>query len=169
MFSADTFHIANPDATSSNSSLLFEQESSVPESAVLNVTALYNPRHAPPRMNNEDLSTMLHTEAEQQRADVEKSRAYQRDAAVLTAEMKAEVMELLDAFDLPYMVAPSEAEAQCAILERLGLVDGIVTEDSDSFLFGAKSVYKNIFHDGKYVEVYEVFELLLFLVFNDAC
>jgi DNA excision repair protein ERCC-5 len=32
-------------------------------------------------------------------------------------------------------------------------VDGVVTEDSDSFLFGAKSVYKNIFNDKKYVEV----------------
>lgn len=37
---------------------------------------------------------------------------------------------------------------------QLGLVDGIITEDSDAFLFGAKSVYKNIFSDKKFVEVY---------------
>ena len=62
-------------------------------------------------------------------------------------------MELLQAFGLPYIVVPSEAEAQCAMLERLRVVDGIVTEDSDTFLFGAETVYKNLFQDSKYVEV----------------
>jgi 5'-3' exonuclease len=32
-------------------------------------------------------------------------------------------------------------------------VDGVVTEDSDALLFGAATVYKNIFSDKKYVEV----------------
>lgn len=47
-----------------------------------------------------------------------------------------------------------EAEAQCAFMEQSNLVDGIVTDDSDVFLFGARSVYKNIFDDRKYVETY---------------
>lgn len=47
-----------------------------------------------------------------------------------------------------------EAEAQCAYMELSNLIDGIVTDDSDVFLFGARSVYKNIFDDRKYVETY---------------
>lgn len=57
-------------------------------------------------------------------------------------------------FGLPYIIAPMEAEAQCAYMEITNLVDGVVTDDSDVFLFGARSVYKNIFDDRKYVETY---------------
>lgn len=57
-------------------------------------------------------------------------------------------------FGLPYIIAPMEAEAQCAYLELAKLVDGVVTDDSDVLLFGARSVYKNIFDDRKYVETY---------------
>jgi DNA excision repair protein ERCC-5 len=57
-------------------------------------------------------------------------------------------------FGIPYIIAPMEAEAQCAYLELANLVDGVVTDDSDVFLFGARSVYKNIFDDRKYVETY---------------
>lgn len=73
----------------------------------------------------------------------------------VTDEMRAEAMNLLQLFGVPYVEAPAEAEAQCAMLEKLGLVDGIVTEDSDAFVFGGKRVYKNIFYDQKYVEVYD--------------
>lgn len=76
-----------------------------------------------------------------------------RDVEKLTQEMKDEVIALIQSFDLPYIIAPYEAEAQCAVLQEIGLVDGIITEDSDAFLFGAKEVYKNIFQDQKYVEV----------------
>jgi hypothetical protein len=45
-------------------------------------------------------------------------------------------------------------------------VDGVVTEDSDAILFGAKTIYKNIFNDKKFVEVGNslfVFEGILLL------
>lgn len=77
-----------------------------------------------------------------------------RDVERLTEEMKEEVIQLLEAFGLPFLVAPYEAEAQCAVLEQLHLVDGVITEDSDVLLFGAQAVYKNIFSDRKFVEVY---------------
>ena len=45
-------------------------------------------------------------------------------------------------FGLPYIIAPQEAEAQCAWLNAEGLVDGVVTDDADAFLFGAQRVYR---------------------------
>ena len=41
---------------------------------------------------------------------------YQNLGSELTEEMK----HLLDAFDIPYITAPYEAEAQCAYLEQVG-------------------------------------------------
>ena len=78
----------------------------------------------------------------------------ERDMDTMTDEMKAEVIQLIQLFGIPYVESPAEAEAQCVKLEELGLVDGIVTEDSDVFVFGGQSVYKNIFDDQKYVETY---------------
>jgi 5'-3' exonuclease len=78
----------------------------------------------------------------------------ERDMETISDDMLLEVKQLLQLFGIPYIEAPSEAEAQCAVLESLGLVDGIVTEDSDVFVFGGKTVYKNIFEEQKYAEVY---------------
>ncbi|KAJ9605155.1 DNA repair protein rad2 [Cladophialophora chaetospira] len=77
-----------------------------------------------------------------------------RDADEVTQTMIQECQSLLRHFGLPYITAPMEAEAQCAELVRLGLVDGIVTDDSDIFLFGGTRIYKNMFNAAKYVECY---------------
>lgn len=49
-------------------------------------------------------------------------RKSMRDAESMTEEMKEEVLQLLQAFDLPYIIAPFEAEAQCAVLEQVNLI-----------------------------------------------
>ena len=91
---------------------------------------------------------------EQRMALIAEQRSAARAADVVTADMYTEVQELLTMFGVPYIIAPAEAEAQCAWLDAEGLVDGVITDDSDVFLFGAKTVYRNIFEAKKFVEVY---------------
>lgn len=81
-------------------------------------------------------------------------RTSRRDADEVTSTMTTDVQTLLSLFGLPYLTAPMEAEAQCARLATLGLVDGVVTDDSDALLFGAPRVYRNVFNQAKYVECY---------------
>ena len=98
--------------------------------------------------------SILQSLEEYQEKWAEERKQQEREMDTVTDEMKAEAMQLLQLFGVPYIEAPAEAEAQCVMLEKLGLVDGIVTEDSDAFVFGGQEIYKNIFDDQKYVEVY---------------
>lgn len=41
-----------------------------------------------------------------------------------------------------HIQAPGEAEAELAYLNRIGVIDGILSDDVDNFLFGAKTVIR---------------------------
>ncbi|QLL30256.1 hypothetical protein HG536_0A00730 [Torulaspora globosa] len=78
-----------------------------------------------------------------------------RDSDEVTGDMILEIQDLLSRFGIPFLTAPMEAEAQCAELLKLKLVDGIITDDSDVFLFGGTKIYKNMFQEKNYVEFYD--------------
>lgn len=82
------------------------------------------------------------------------TKAAMRDSDEITQSMVAQIQTLLRHFGIPYITAPMEAEAQCAKLAELQLVDGIITDDSDVFLFGGTACFKNIFNDAKYAECF---------------
>lgn len=97
----------------------------------------------------------LQVDLERERRDLERRHNnQQRVVGSVTDEMITETCELLRLFGIPFLQAPFEAEAQCAHLEKVGLVDGVITEDSDAFLFGAKTVFRRLFSDGNFAEEY---------------
>jgi Holliday junction resolvase YEN1 len=51
-------------------------------------------------------------------------------------EQQRLLKEMLQCFGVPYHEAPGEAEAECARLQILGLVDAVWSQDSDCLMFG---------------------------------
>ncbi|KAK0464668.1 PIN domain-like protein [Desarmillaria tabescens] len=57
----------------------------------------------------------------------------------LTDGLKA----FIEAFGFEWRMAPGEAEAELAYLNAAGIIDGVLTDDVDAFLFGAQTVWRN--------------------------
>ena len=51
--------------------------------------------------------------------------------------------ELLKCFGFPYHTAPGEAEAECALLQKEGIVDAVLSEDVDTLMFGCNLNLRN--------------------------
>ncbi|XP_064131305.1 DNA excision repair protein ERCC-5 [Loxodonta africana] len=103
----------------------------------------------------EELETLESSLLEQQNSLKAQKQQQERAAATVTGQMFLESQELLRLFGVPYIEAPMEAEAQCAILDLTDQTSGTITDDSDIWLFGARHVYKNFFNKNKFVEYYQ--------------
>jgi exonuclease-1 len=68
------------------------------------------------------------------------SRRDRSRLSIWTSNLLLSLLQALKAEQVPYVVAPYEADAQLAYLEKEGIVDGIITEDSDLLVFGCKNV-----------------------------
>nr|POE63117.1 flap endonuclease gen like 1 [Quercus suber] len=51
--------------------------------------------------------------------------------------------QLLKHIGFPWHVAPGEAEAECALLQREGVVDAVLSEDVDTLMFGSGVTLRN--------------------------
>lgn len=71
----------------------------------------------------------------------------------VTPEMARHFIEELKKMDIKYVVAPYEADPQLVYLEKRGLVDGIISEDSDLLVFGCKRLITKLDKYGSCVEV----------------
>ena len=56
--------------------------------------------------------------------------------------------QLLKLFGFPLHVAPGEAEAECAVLQREGVVDAVLSEDVDTLMFGSGMTLRHWSADG---------------------
>lgn len=71
----------------------------------------------------------------------------------ITPEMARCLIDQLKKRNLPYVVAPYEADAQMVYLERQGIVDGICSEDSDLLVFGAQRLLTKLDDRGNCIEI----------------
>ncbi|KAI0165188.1 hypothetical protein GGR52DRAFT_581889 [Hypoxylon sp. FL1284] len=71
----------------------------------------------------------------------------------ITPEMARHLIEELKKANVPYVVAPYEADPQLVYLERHGHISGIISEDSDLLVFGAKRLLTKLDQYGKCVEI----------------
>ena len=74
-------------------------------------------------------------------------------AVDVSPEMAKQLIEELKKLGVQYVVAPYEADAQLAYLERKGVIQAIISEDSDLLVFGAKCLLTKLDQYGDCVEI----------------
>lgn len=73
--------------------------------------------------------------------DVEK---FSRRTVRVTKEHNAECQRLLKLMGVPFLIAPTEAEAQCAVLARAGKVYAAASEDMDTLCFNTPILLRHL-------------------------
>lgn len=68
------------------------------------------------------------------------ARKYLQRCVDVTHEMALQLIKRCREINVDCIVAPYEADAQLAYLNKIGLADYVVTEDSDLILFGCKKI-----------------------------
>jgi len=76
--------------------------------------------------------------------DIELMKKYASRTTRLTAELIEEAKELIKAFGLPIIDAPSEGEAQAAYMVKNHDFYGLISQDTDSIIFGSPRMIKNL-------------------------
>jgi exonuclease-1 len=74
-------------------------------------------------------------------------------AVDVTPEMARQFIDELKRVNVQYIVAPYEADAQMVYLEREGILDGIISEDSDLLVFGARCLLTKLDQYGNCIEI----------------
>ncbi|KAK6339511.1 Rad2 nuclease [Orbilia javanica] len=72
----------------------------------------------------------------------------------VTPLMARHLIEELSKANIPYVVAPYEADAQMAYLESIGEVSAILSEDSDLLVFGAKCLLTKLDQYGECIAIH---------------
>ena len=80
---------------------------------------------------------------------------------IITKEQYYETIEILDLLGVQWIIAPTEADAQCAYLSKNNLVDYVLSEDLDLLTFGTKKLLRNYKNNSKLeISLDKILELL---------
>ncbi|GAV53183.1 hypothetical protein ZYGR_0AI04660 [Zygosaccharomyces rouxii] len=78
---------------------------------------------------------------------------YFQKCADVTPEMAKCVIDYCKTQNMPYVVAPFEADAQMVYLEKNGFIQGILSEDSDLLIFGCRRLITKLNDFGECIEI----------------
>jgi flap endonuclease-1 len=121
---------------------------------------------APPKLKSGELAKRFARKAEAHEAveeaketgtaeDIEK---FSRRTVRVTREHNAECQRLLTLMGVPWMIAPTEAEAQCATLARGGKVYAAASEDMDTLTFDTPILLRHLtFSEQRKEPIQEIF------------
>lgn len=107
---------------------------------------------APPKLKSGELAKRYQrkTEAQEQHEEAketgtaEEVEKFSRRTVRVTREHNQECQRLLKLMGVPYIIAPTEAEAQCAVLARAGKVYAASSEDMDTLTFGTPILLRKL-------------------------
>lgn len=107
---------------------------------------------APPKLKSGELAKRFarKNEANEQHEEAketgtaEEVEKFSRRTVRVTREHNEECRRLLTLMGIPYIVAPTEAEAQCAVLARAGKVYAAASEDMDTLTFNSPILLRHL-------------------------
>jgi hypothetical protein len=107
---------------------------------------------APPKLKSGELAKRFQRKSEAHAAEEEAKETgtaedvekFSRRTVRVTREHNAECQQLLKLMGIPYIIAPTEAEAQCAALARGGKVYAAASEDMDTLTFNTPILLRHL-------------------------
>jgi XPG I-region/XPG N-terminal domain len=121
---------------------------------------------APPKLKSGELAKRFQRKATategleeaKETGTAEEVEKFSRRTVRVTREHNAECQRLLKLMGIPYIIAPTEAEAQCAVLARAGKVYAAASEDMDTLCFDSPVLLRHLtFSEQRKEPIQEIF------------
>jgi DNA excision repair protein ERCC-5 len=119
----------------------------------LSPTSIYEKQTFQTPTKNDMRRKFLENEANVLQEEITK---IEKQSSRVTKALLEDTRELLTILGLPIVNSPYEADSQCSFLNIVGAVDGVITEDSDVFLFGSTNVYRHLFGKDSNPQLYSM-------------
>ncbi|OBT68920.1 flap endonuclease-1 [Pseudogymnoascus sp. 23342-1-I1] len=121
---------------------------------------------APPKLKSGELAKRFARKAEategleeaKETGTAEDVEKFSRRTVRVSRQHNAECQQLLKLMGIPYIIAPTEAEAQCAVLARAGKVYAAASEDMDTLCFDSPILIRHLtFSEARKEPIQEIY------------